>query len=419
MPLDSYLPDEILLEIISYFDHWNIRQRQATLARCCAVNRQWYDVCVPSLYESPYLSGRAYELFVRTICPSVLAHIKPTSLSSLVKTLDLSHIVHQGTKSTTARLLNRTKYSLTTFIAPQASFAVNCWASLSKCIHLRVLDLSLVSEQIDFQSLNQTLRQLGLLRKLWLPRCSSTYHIGSGSLNVRWPPHLEHLALSGTISGKFLWDLVRQPETFPPPFASLSVLHSPALDHQSLHMLLTSLATRLTVLELRDLPAIKQGKLNAVLDWCPHLHTLTLALDYIDTRFAHLPPTFSPLNWPAAKPLARLTLVTSGRPPQLDPARCFTADDLYTLIDERFLGRLRWLTLARSTEWERENDGADVAALEHLLTSELDRENWENRRWHYQNVGEHVPHGFGYDRWIAETAMGQRMRPWVRILAKQ
>lgn len=124
------------------------------------------QVAIEPLYEAPYLQGAAYDLFVRTISPSVNARIKvlfssrsssllpikkyekltkrkPSPLSSLVKELDLSHIVHQGAKSTTARLLGRTKSSLEVFVAPQASFAINCWASLSKCSGLRVLDLSL------------------------------------------------------------------------------------------------------------------------------------------------------------------------------------------------------------------------------------------------------------------------------------
>jgi len=79
------------------------------------------------------------------VLPPVFANVlnQPAALASLVKELDLSHIVHQGNKSTTARLLGRTKASLEVFVAPQASFAINCWASLSKCTRLRVLDLSL------------------------------------------------------------------------------------------------------------------------------------------------------------------------------------------------------------------------------------------------------------------------------------
>jgi hypothetical protein len=105
MKYSNYLPDELLLEILEYIEHWEPEQRQPSLARFCSVSRQWYDVGIRKLYEEPYLSGRAYELFVRTCCPSVMAHIKPSALSGLVKVLDLSHIVHNSNKATTAREL--------------------------------------------------------------------------------------------------------------------------------------------------------------------------------------------------------------------------------------------------------------------------------------------------------------------------
>jgi hypothetical protein len=35
----NYLPDEILLEVISYIEAWDVRSKQATLAQFCAVNR--------------------------------------------------------------------------------------------------------------------------------------------------------------------------------------------------------------------------------------------------------------------------------------------------------------------------------------------------------------------------------------------
>lgn len=136
-----------------------------------------------------------------------------------MKNLDLGHIVHHSTKATTARkafskifpchlltprihsgLLGRAKSSLTVFKAPQASFGVNSWASLSKCSRLEVLDLSLVSECISFQSLNQTLRQLTGLRELYLPRCSASSNERALSTNIRWPPVLKHISLSGSIS---------------------------------------------------------------------------------------------------------------------------------------------------------------------------------------------------------------------------
>jgi hypothetical protein len=103
MSYTNYLPDELLLEVLGYIVPWQIQDRQSALVHFCGVNRQWYDIGIRRLYEWPYLSGKAYELFVRTVCPSVLAHIKPSSLSGLVRILDLSHIVHNSNKATTAR----------------------------------------------------------------------------------------------------------------------------------------------------------------------------------------------------------------------------------------------------------------------------------------------------------------------------
>lgn len=369
-------------------------------------------MAIQPLYDSPFLTGRAYELFVRTICPSVLAHIKKQNLANLVRVLDLSHIIHQGTKSTTARLLGRTKQGLQVFIAPQASFAVNCWASLSKCERLRILDLSLVSECISFQSLAQTLRRLGGVEAIYLPRCTNKDEAGALSINVRWPPKMQHLSLSGSIYGKFLWDLLRQPDHFPPSMRSLSILHSPGLDHTGIRPLLQNLETQLTTVELRDLPSVKHGRLNSVLEWLPNLARLTIALDYIDSRFAHMPPDWHPSMWASARPLQELTLVTSGQT-GIDPSRSFTAVDLYNLIDERYLGRLRWLNIAQSSEWENEHEGAEVGALEMLLRDDLDRESWEQRRWHYEGL-EWSGEG-GWAEWV-RTAQGRRMGARLRVL---
>jgi hypothetical protein len=40
----TYLPDELLLEILAHFKKWDKVERQTALARFSAVNRQWYNV---------------------------------------------------------------------------------------------------------------------------------------------------------------------------------------------------------------------------------------------------------------------------------------------------------------------------------------------------------------------------------------
>jgi hypothetical protein len=232
---------------------------------------------------------------------------------------------------------------------------------------------------------------------------------------VRWPPLLEHLSLSGSVSGQFLWDMLRNQANFPPSLHSVVVAHCPGLDHKGIRPLLCNLAEQLTTVELRDLPAVKHGRFNSVLDWLPHLTTLSVALDYIDTRFGNMPDDFGPRNWEMAKPLQSLTLVSSGQT-SIDPNRSFVAEDLYALIDNRFLGRLRWVKIAASTEWMKVSDGADIGALE-MLVNEVDEENWRERRWHYADIS--LVEGDkkeDYERWIEGTRMGRRMRPSLRML---
>ena len=376
------------------------------------IYRQWYDVSIERLYQSPYLYGSSYVPFIRTVCPSILAHIKKSELAGLVKVLNLSHIVHQGNKSTTARLLGRTKASLEVFIAPQASFAINCWASLSKCTKLKVLDLSLVSECISYQSLNQTVRKLPELERLYLPRCSSTYENDMAlSMNVRWPPHLIHLQLSGSVKGKFLVDILNQPENFPPSMTSMNISHCPGLASSGIRPLLRNLAGNLTTVELHNLPAVQQGKFNGILDWLPKLRNLVMSIEYISTEFGPANPTdgYAPL------PLESLTLVTSGMQ-GIDPGDSFTAVDLFTLVDERILGRIRTIKVAMSTGWKK-SESAELDAIEMILLGEVDKENWEQRRWHYEGL-KGVPSNMTYKQWL-RTERGREMRARVRVLEDQ
>ncbi|KAF2709825.1 hypothetical protein K504DRAFT_432796 [Pleomassaria siparia CBS 279.74] len=412
----NHLPDELLLQILDFIP--KSPANQSTVATFALVSRQWYNVSIPRLYKAPFLYGGSYELFIRTVCPSVLAHIKRSELAGHVKVLDLSHIVHQGNKSTTARLLGRTKTSLEVFIAPQASFAINCWAALSKCSKLLRLDLSLVSECISYQSLNQTVKQLSSLTALMMPRCSA--YEGTLALNnIQWPPRLRHLQLSGSIHGKLIWDFLRQPDTFPPTMSSLNISHCPGLDHREIRSLLKVLAGSITNVELHNLPAVKQGRLNAILEWLPNLKSLTMSIEYISTGFA-TPSTPSDASFPTAptfpspqiKPLESFTLVTSGMQ-SVDINRAFTAVDLFALVDERVLGRIRTINIAASTGWMA-NESAELEALEMVLVNEVDKESWEARRWHYADL-KGIESGITYLDWVA-TPMGARMRARVNVI---
>jgi hypothetical protein len=84
----NYLPDELLLEVLSYIPKHPTSQ--STLASLCLVSRQWYNIFIQRLYEDPYISGRGFELFVRTICPSLNLHVRKSVLASLGTATDVS-----------------------------------------------------------------------------------------------------------------------------------------------------------------------------------------------------------------------------------------------------------------------------------------------------------------------------------------
>lgn len=113
------LPSEVLRNVSAY-----LAADQPALYSSALVSRSWYSNSISALYSSPVIDGKNYDLFVLAICPSVNAHIRTNGLAELVKTLDMSRLVHNGSKSLTARLLGRVKGNLEAFVAPQASFAL-------------------------------------------------------------------------------------------------------------------------------------------------------------------------------------------------------------------------------------------------------------------------------------------------------
>ena len=112
------LPQELLQHIFSY-----LSGNQKALHACSLTSSSWYSASIAYLYEAPVITGKNYDAFVQAICPSVNAHVRRNGLADMVKSLDMSSLVHNGSKSLTARLLGRVKTALEEFVAPQASFA--------------------------------------------------------------------------------------------------------------------------------------------------------------------------------------------------------------------------------------------------------------------------------------------------------
>jgi hypothetical protein len=188
------LPVEIIIQIVSYIPRQ--ASEQNTLWACCLVSRVWYSATIPFLYDRPYLGGSNFQAFVTTVCPSKNAHIRRSQLAGFVRTLDMGELVHDGSKSLTARLLGRLKGNLIEFTAPQASFSINSFAALSKCTHLTLLNLSLMSASVSTKLLFQTLQALTHLEILYFPRTSIPDHQLDKEGYV-WPANLKALHFAG------------------------------------------------------------------------------------------------------------------------------------------------------------------------------------------------------------------------------
>jgi len=191
------LPLEVIIHIISYIPRRESEQK--TLWACCLVSRSWYSAAIPFLYERPYIGGHNFQQFVATVCPSKNAHIRRSQLAEMVKVLDMGALVHDGSKSLTARLLGRLKGNLEQFVSPQASFSINSFAALSKCTHLKFLNLSLMSASISIKVLFHTLQSLKELETLFFPRTSS-HDQDRDRVAYAWPPRLKALHIAGGMS---------------------------------------------------------------------------------------------------------------------------------------------------------------------------------------------------------------------------
>jgi hypothetical protein len=329
------LPIEIIQRIVDHIDC--LENDQKTLWACCLVSRAWYSGSIERLYDRPYLRGGNFQAFVATVCPSKNAHIRRSQLSELVKKLDMGELVHDGSKSLTARLLGRLKGNLTSFVAPQASFSVNSFAALSKCTNLTYLNLSLMSASIPLGSLFKTLKALSKLETLFFPRTS----ISAQETKCDWPPGLKTLHLAGGIDNHFLYQYIC---ILPSSLERLSIQHCPQVYAHALQDTLEVVGPQLRHLTIRHpMNMLQQGVLDHTLMWCPNLSALRVSADFITDSF------FDSENIPAGHPLRILDLdcsISAGAEVGVAP------DSIWVAIDSGQLSNLRSIRVSSALAWQ-------------------------------------------------------------------
>ncbi|CUS15438.1 unnamed protein product [Tuber aestivum] len=373
------LPGELICLVLDFLSP----RDQETLAAVCKVNRQWYFAAIPYLYRYPKITSLNYTKFITTICPSG-THVKPSRFAGLVKRINLSRIVHDSSPSSNARLLHRTQGSLEEFVAPQASFGYAALVAVRNCKQLRLLDLSLVSQPIKLESLFQNIQDLPHLVTLYFPR-SSTLDNSKSTFN--WPPRLERFSLAGRIGDSFLINTC-----LPSTLHELQIAHCPFVKDTSIKYLLNRSSHQLTVLSINyHIPCLGFNAFDRVLNICPHLEKLTIAVDYVS---AHL---FDEENTPSGHPLRWLDLESSGNP---GVEKKITPDDVFIAIAEERLSELRVVRASKRLGWEERNSRRMMMDLNELL---------ETRAEHLGETGAGV--------WIFESeysGKGEAFRGFLR-----
>lgn len=382
-----HLPDEIILQILEYIRHFDGSQK--TLASCCLLSRQWYTASVPLLYRRPYLYGKNFDPFLRTMCPSINLHVRKSPLSELVRILDMGSLVHQGSRSLTARLLGRTKNNLEEFVAPQASFAVNCFPALAHSHKLRILDLSLVSESPPLPMLLRAVHHLEQLRVFRLPR-SSGFGVHHKPDAFVWPPNIEDLRLSGGIDAHFLHGVV----SFPQTLRSLTIEHCPQAKGFAIsHLLRNAIRGKVPLrsLKLAHMPRLGGQALDNVLLVLPELERLSVSVDYVSPALFDESDLVHQI-WkeedsdpqPLVHSLRTLELTNSGNPGIEDK---ISPIDIIIAIDEGSLPKLRQVRVAKSLLWHSSSTAQDADALADVL-QEGSRADWERKEWIYADMSD-------------------------------
>lgn len=290
----------------------------------------------------------------------------------------MSGLVHNGSKSLTARLLGRVKGRMEEFVAPQASFAyvlytyrpnnakihrINCLAALSKCSNLRHLDLQFVSESIPMSDLLRTLSALSKLDTLHLPR-SSTHEASRDVMRHNWPAKLRDLHISGGVRDESTLCL----STLPPSVTRLSISSCPHLSMLAIRPLLQEIGAQLQYLEIvAPIPALALGHkpLNGVMDMVPNLRYLKISLDFLGPVFF----TPSASNPNACQSLRRLDLDC------FDPAECgfITLEQVWQGFDwaegkDGKFKTVRKLGISKKLGWaEKKRDKATIEEIDDLL----------------------------------------------------
>lgn len=308
------------------------------------VSRMFYLVTLPMIYRRPVLKGSNFFLFVNTMTVD-------KKIGEFIRDLDLSNVNHSGKNAFVAKLLKRSRKYLQAFTAPQTSFGLGPLMALRGCEHLKILDLRLVSETLNLEELFHSILLLNNLTHLSFPR--SSLEIDNYS-NVKWPPKLEYLRVSGGISDEFL-----MMSEFPLTIKHMEFAHCPKVRHVGFQAFLYKVGINLKLLRIQfPMPCLQSDLLDIVFKYCPNLWLLEVSVDYMSAEFFD-EDNLLHLNF--ARPLKNLYIDSSGMlgtTDKLDPL------DLALALGDNRLPKLKNVRCTAKLGWDPKSDGVSYIANE-------------------------------------------------------
>ena len=267
----------------------------------------------------------------------------------------MSHLAYQGSRSTTARLLGRTKDNLRKFIAPQANWGVNCLAALSRCTKLQDLNLSLISEALGYQELSNAIQRMSDLRTLRFPRSAAKDDMKLAifpRVKMHWPAKLEDLTLSGDLRQFVMWDVSTWEgarPNLPWTIHHLSFEHTNISSH-GFQLTLQQLGSKLTSLKVTSMTNSHFGwpqdeGASILLHLCPNLNTLTVSADLL--TFTFIADDEDTVLYPVTKThqLKHLYIATPARSGHYIHDELLETIDIAWAVEEGALPMLRTVTI--------------------------------------------------------------------------
>lgn len=238
-----------------------------SLMRVC---KDFYKIVRPMIYRHPRLKATSFANFVETLSSN-------KSLGDYIHSLDLS-FVQSSKNAFVARLLKQTRKNLEDFVAPQTSFGLGPLIAVKNCLNLKTLDLRLVSETLNLTELFHSMSNLNQLTHLSFPRSSVDIENYN---NIKWPPKLTFLRLSGGINDEFL-----SHSNLPELITSLEFAHCPLITDIGIRQVLCKMGQKLRNFKVQyPMPSLKGNSLDDVFVLCPKLRVLEVCVDYLSSTF--------------------------------------------------------------------------------------------------------------------------------------